>query len=68
MVSLGINEVFYEVSERNWKDMEALKFLILPEGLGTSHWVLIQAKLKEKPDKELKGFSLSNRIYLLYAS
>ena len=68
LVSLGINEVFYEVSERNWKDMEALKFLILPEGLGTSHWVLIQAKLKEKPDKELKGFSLSNRIYLLYAS
>ena len=68
LVSLGINEIFYEVSERSWKDMEALKFLIFPEGLGSSHWVLIQAKLKEKPEKGLKGFSLSNRIYLLYTT
>jgi len=67
LVSLGINEVFYEISERTWKDMSALKFLILPEGLGTSHWVLVQAKIKGKEfNKELKGFSLSNRIYLLY--
>lgn len=67
LVSLGIHEVLYEVSKKTWKDMEALKFLIFPEGLGTSHWVLVQAKLKEKLDKELKGFSLSNRIHLLYA-
>jgi SAM-dependent MidA family methyltransferase len=65
LVSLGINEIFYEISERTWKDMEALKFLIFPEGLGTSHWVFVQAKLKKELEKELKGFSLSNRIYLL---
>ena len=67
LVALGINEVFYEISEKTWKDIESLKFLIFPEGFGTSHWVLVQAKLpKEKLEKELKGFSLSNRIYLLY--
>uniref|UniRef100_A0A7V4JQL2 SAM-dependent methyltransferase n=1 Tax=Thermodesulfobacterium geofontis TaxID=1295609 RepID=A0A7V4JQL2_9BACT len=67
LVALGINEVFYEISERTWKNIEALKFLVFPEGLGTSHWVLVQAKLsKEKLKKKLKGFSLSNRIYLLY--
>lgn len=66
LVSLGINEIFYEVSERTWRDMEALKFLIFPEGLGISHWILVQAKLKEKLKEELRGFSLSNRIYLLY--
>ncbi len=66
LVSLGINEVFCEISERTWKDMSALKFLIFPEGLGSSHWVFVQARLNgKKLDKELKGFSLSNRIYLL---
>ncbi|PMP94639.1 MAG: SAM-dependent methyltransferase [Thermodesulfobacterium geofontis] len=66
LVALGINEVFFEISERTWKDKEALKFLIFPEGLGTSHWVLVQAKLKKKLEENLRGFSLNNRIYLLY--
>lgn len=67
LVSLGVHEVLYEISRPNLRDINALKFLIFPEGFGTSHWVLIQAKIKEKNiKKELTGFALSNRIYLLY--
>lgn len=64
LVSLGIEKVLYEVSKGNWKDIEALKFLVFPEGLGSSHWVLIQGRFPNPP-KTLKGFLLSNRLYLL---
>ncbi len=66
LVSLGIHEVLYEISKPNLKDINALKFLVFPEGFGSSHWVLIQGRIKEKElKKELTGFNLSNRIYLL---
>lgn len=67
LASLGVERVLYEVSEGNWRDREALKFLIFPEGFGTSHWVLIQGRffnLSERP--QLKAFMLSNRLNLLY--
>ncbi len=67
LASLGIEQVLFEISKGSWKDLEALKFLIFPQGLGSSHWVLIQGRfpnLSETP--VFKGFSLSNRLYLLY--
>lgn len=67
LASLGIERVLYEVSEGTWKDREALKLLIFPEGFGTSHWVLIQGRflnLNLRP--KLKAFMLSNRLHLLY--
>ncbi len=66
LVSLGIEKVLYEISDVNWRDIEALKFLIFPQGFGSSHWVLIQGKVLNKNFKgSLKGFTLSNRAYLL---
>ncbi|MCX8042162.1 MAG: SAM-dependent methyltransferase [Thermodesulfobacteriaceae bacterium] len=67
LASLGVERVLYEVSEGSWKDREALKLLIFPEGFGTSHWVLIQGRflnLSLRP--KLKAFLLSNRLNLLY--
>jgi len=67
LAGLGIEQVLFEISKGSWKDIEALKFLIFPQGLGSSHWVLIQGRffnLSETPI--LKGFSLSNRLHLLF--
>ncbi len=67
LASLGIERVLYEVSEGSWRDREALKMLIFPEGFGTSHWVLIQGRFLNLSSKlELKAFRLSNRLNLLY--
>ncbi len=65
LVSLGIERVLYEISDVNWRDIEALKFLVFPQGFGSSHWVLIQGKGVENSEKPLKGFELSNKAYLL---
>ncbi|NPA39594.1 MAG: SAM-dependent methyltransferase [Thermodesulfobacteria bacterium] len=66
LVGLGIERILVEVSEKNWRDIEALKFLVFPQGLGSSHWVLLQGKIPDlKEDYQFKGFSLSNKVYLL---
>ena len=66
LVSLGVEGLLSEVSEGGFRDREALKLLLLPEGLGMSHWVLIQARGWVLSDPALKGFRLSNRLNLLY--
>jgi len=66
LVSLGIETLLSEVSEGGFRDREALKLLLLPEGLGTSHWVLIQGRGRSLSKPPLKGFRLSNRLNLLY--
>lgn len=67
LVSLGIDRVFQEVSEGKLKDKEALKMLVLPEGFGQSHWVLIQGRfLGSQKFLQLSGFRFSNRLKLLY--
>ncbi|QJA05560.1 SAM-dependent methyltransferase [Thermosulfurimonas marina] len=65
LVGLRVEEVLAEVSENTFRDREALKLLVLPEGLGHSHWVLIQGRglAEEAP---LSGLRLANRINLLY--
>ncbi len=64
LVGLGVERLLTEVSPGKTKDLEALKMLILPQGLGMSHWVLLQAR-GLSPDTKLKGFSLSNRLRIL---
>lgn len=66
LASLGIDQVFCEVSEGTFRDKEALKMLLFPEGFGQTHWVLAQGRFlgswKRCP---LKGFRFSNRLNLL---
>ncbi len=64
LVGLGVERLLGEISNMTFKDIEALKMLILPQGLGMSHWVLIQAR-GLPPDTPLRGFSLSNRLRML---
>ncbi len=64
LVSLGVERVLEEVSENTFRDREALKLLLLPEGLGSSHWVLVQGR--GLSGATLRGFRLSNRLHLLY--
>ncbi len=64
LVGLGVENLLSEVSPGKSKDLEALKMLILPQGLGMSHWVLIQARGLPAETK-LRGFSLSNRLRIL---
>ncbi|MEZ0343768.1 MAG: SAM-dependent methyltransferase [Caldimicrobium sp.] len=67
LASLGIDKVFQEVSEGSFKDKEALKMLVLPEGFGQSHWVLVQGRfLGGQKFPQLSGFRFSNRLKLLY--
>lgn len=69
LASLGIDQVFMEISEDSPRDKAALKMLLFPEGFGQSHWVLAQGRLfscyLEHP---LKGFRFSNRLRLLEKS
>jgi len=67
LASLGIDRVFEEVSEGSFRDKEALRMLLFPEGFGQSHWVLVQGRffsLEKEP--KLRGFHFSNRLKLLY--
>ncbi len=67
LVSLGIDRLFREVSQGDLYDLNAVKRLIMPHGLGSSHWVLIQGRLYSSPmDIKLQGFSLANRWNLLF--
>jgi len=66
LVSCGIDRVLLEVSEGSYRDLNAVKRLILPEGLGGSHWVLVQGRLYSNIfEVMLSGFRLSNRTNLL---
>lgn len=66
LTSLGIDKVFQEVAEGSIKDKEALKMLLLPEGLGQTHWVLAQGRFHGSSSiPKLKGFTFSNRLRLL---
>ncbi len=64
LVGLGIERLLVEIGRIGVRDIEALKMLILPQGLGMSHWVLVQARGLSQ-DIELRGFSLSNRLHIL---
>lgn len=65
LVSLGIDEVIKELYGENYDFFEIAKIkgLILPQGMGQSHHVMIQ--YKGKKDFELKGFRLRNRLNYL---
>jgi SAM-dependent MidA family methyltransferase len=44
LVGLGVEKLLGEISSGRTRDIEALKMLIMPQGLGTSHWVLVQGR------------------------
>lgn len=65
LVSLGIDEVIKELYEDSPDvfDIAKIKGLILPQGMGESHRVMIQYKGKDEP--KLKGFLLRNQLKYL---
>jgi SAM-dependent MidA family methyltransferase len=62
LVSLGIDEMIMELSggKPEFFDTAKIKGLILPEGMGESHKVMIQYKGEGNP--VLRGFSLRNQV------
>jgi len=64
-VSLGIDEVIMELygDSPDVFDVAKIKGLILPQGMGESHKVMIQYKGKDEP--KLKGFSFRNQLKYL---
>jgi len=62
LVSLGIDEVITELYGNSPDTFEVAKIkgLILPQGMGVSHNVMVQYKGEGRP--ELKGFSLRNHM------
>jgi SAM-dependent MidA family methyltransferase len=63
LVSSGIDEMITELyadSSDYASDMAKIKGLIFPQGMGTSHDVMVQYKGEGSP--ELQGFSLKNQI------
>ncbi|MCI0469749.1 MAG: SAM-dependent methyltransferase [Nitrospirae bacterium] len=67
LVSLGIDEVIKELYGDSMEAVEAAKIkgLILPEGMGESHKVMVQYKGSKYKDTDmplLKGFALRNHI------
>ena len=65
LVGLRIELLLEELGRTTPRDLEALKTLLLPQGLGMSHWVLLQARGLPL-DIRLAGFTLSNRLGLLF--
>jgi SAM-dependent MidA family methyltransferase len=65
LVSLGIDEVIMELcgDSPDVFDVAKIKGLILPQGMGESHKVMIQYKGKDEP--RLKGFSFRNQLKYL---
>lgn len=65
LVSLGIDEVMQELygDAPDAIDVARIKGLILPQGMGESHKVLIQ--YKGKSDVTLRGVSMRNRMAML---
>ncbi len=64
LVGLGVEKLLARIGRNTPRDVEALKLLLLPQGLGMSHWVLVQGR--DLPlEVKLSGFSLSNRLNIL---
>ncbi|HDZ62338.1 MAG TPA: hypothetical protein ENH40_04240 [Nitrospirae bacterium] len=66
LVALGIDKVISELYENSpdyENEVRKIKGLILPQGLGESHKVMIQYKGAGSP--ELRGFSMRNQIRTL---
>jgi len=66
LISLGIDGEIKRLaseSEEYLFELARIKKLILPQGMGESHQVMIQYKGKDRP--ELKGFKLRNRMKYL---
>lgn len=66
MVSLGIDEDMKKIAENSDDflfEIAKIKKLILPQGMGESHKVMIQYKGVEPP--KLRGFSIRNQIKTL---
>ncbi len=64
LVGLGVEKLLEEIGRTGPRDIEALKLLLLPQGLGMSHWVFVQARNMPLP-LALSGFKLSNRLGIL---
>ncbi len=62
LISLGIDEVMAELygETPDLFEIAKIKGLILPQGMGESHKVMIQ--YKGKGDPKLRGFSIRNRM------
>ncbi len=58
-------ELFGGAEDQRPESVQAFKFLVIPEGFGTSHWVLVQARDRIFAEVSLKGFRLANRRRLL---
>jgi SAM-dependent MidA family methyltransferase len=65
LMSLGIDEVMADMPEliSDVLDIPKIKGLLLPEGMGESHKVMIQYKGRE--EVQLRGFALRNRMKYL---
>ncbi len=65
LVSLGIDEVIFELYGESPDAFETarIKGLILPQGMGESHKVMIQYKGNDRP--KLAGFALRNQVWKL---
>lgn len=65
LVSLGIGEIIKELygDSPDVFDVAKIKGLIMPQGMGESHKVMIQYKGKTKPG--LRGFSFRNQLKYL---
>ena len=65
LISLGIDEVIADMPEltSDVTDTSKIKGLILPEGMGESHKVMIQ--YKGEKDLKLRGFEFRNRLKYL---
>ena len=64
LVGLGVEGLLQEIGRTAPRDIEALKLLLLPQGLGMSHWVFVQAR-NAPLSLGLSGFKLSNRLRIL---
>jgi len=64
LVGLGVEKLLRQIGRTSQRDLEALKLLLLPQGLGMSHWVLLQTRGLPL-ETRLRGFSLSNRLHIL---
>jgi SAM-dependent MidA family methyltransferase len=62
LLSLGIDELINQ-SNYDFFEIAKIKGLLLPQGMGQSHHVMIHYKGKKRPD--LKGFRLKNRLKYL---
>ena len=66
MVSLGIDEDMKKIAESSHDfqfEIARIKKLILPQGMGESHKVMVQYKGVKPP--KLRGFSIRNQIKIL---